>query len=335
MDIFKKNSIYYIIMKEKLDKIDMRLLYELDWDARQPETALAKKIGRSRETVRYRITQLEKRGIISGYATWMNVSKLGYQAYKIYLKIGGSEKEREGFFDELKKRTDLFWLGTADGAWDVGLTFFAKDNREFFEKKNELFSRYSRIILQKFTGITVVAYAYPQKIFYPEPKDYYYMFGRIEENKLDEIDRKILSALLHDSKMKLVKLAGEAGTTVDIARGRMKKLEDKGIIVNYTAVINYQKLGLEFYKAFLYFDSFSEDDEKRLFEIAKQDPNIMHVVTVIAPWDIELEIMVEDYQKFNSIMRRLKSEFPSVRNIETATMWGDFVFPAKGTMMKL
>ena len=66
--------------------------------------------------------------------------------------------------------------------------------------------------------------------------------------------------------MKLVKLAGEAGTTVDIARSRMKKLEDKhGVIVCYTAVIDYQKLGLEFYKAFLYFDSFSEDDEKKLF----------------------------------------------------------------------
>ena len=183
----------YIIMKENLDKIDMRLLYELDWDARQSETAIAKKIGRSRETVRYRISQLEKRGIISGYATWLNVSKLGYQGYKIYLKIGGSEEEREGFFDELKKRADLFWLGTADGAWDVGLTFFAKDNRDFFEKKNELFSRYSRIILQKFTGIAVVAYAYPQKVFYPEPKDYYYMFGRIEENELDMMDREDLS----------------------------------------------------------------------------------------------------------------------------------------------
>ena len=79
-------------MKEKLDKIDMRLLYELDCNARQSETALAKKVGRSRETVRYRIAQLEKREIITGYATWLNVSKLGYQAYKMYLKIGGNEK---------------------------------------------------------------------------------------------------------------------------------------------------------------------------------------------------------------------------------------------------
>jgi Lrp/AsnC family leucine-responsive transcriptional regulator len=322
-------------MKEKLDKIDMRLLYELDWNARQPETALARKIKRSRETVRYRIAQLEKRGIISGYPTWLNVSRLGYQAYKIYLKIGGSEKERAEFFDELKKRTDLFWLGVADGAWDVGLTFFSKDNREFFENKNEIFARYGRIILQKFTGVAVVAYAYPKKVFYPEPQDYHYMFGRMGENELDGTDRKILSALFQDSRTKLVRLAAAAGTSVDIARGRMRRLEEKGIIVSYKAGIDYQKLGLEFYKAFLYFDSFPEEDEKRLFEMAKQDPNILHVVTVIAPWDIELEIMVENYQQYNAIIRRLKAEFPSLRNVESATMSGDYVFPAKGTIMKL
>ncbi len=322
-------------MKEKLDKIDMRLLYELDWNARQPETALAKKVGRSRETVSYRISQLEKRGIISGYATWINVSKLGYQGYKVYLKIGGDEKERKGFFDELRKHTDLFWMGIADGAWDVGLTFFAKDNGEFFRRKNEIFSKYNRIILQKFTGVAVAAYAYPKKVFYPEPKDHYHVFGRIEGNELDAIDRRIVSALFHDSRMKLVRLATEAGTTVDIARSRMRKLEDKGIIVSYKATIDYQKLGLEFYKAFLYFDSFPEEDEKKLFEMTKQDPNILNVVTLVGPWDIELEIMVEDYQRFNAIMRRLKAEFPSLRNIETATMWGDYVFPAKGTIMKL
>jgi Lrp/AsnC family leucine-responsive transcriptional regulator len=322
-------------MKEKLDKIDMRLLYELDWNARQSETALAKKIGRSRETVSYRIAQLEKRGIISGYATWLNVSKLGYQAYKIYLKIGGSDKEREEFFEDMKGQSDIFWLGTADGAWDVGLTFFAKDNGDFFRRKNEIFSRYNRIILQKFIGVMDTAYAYPKKIFIQEPKDFYHLFGRIGENKLDEIDRRILDALFHDSRMKIVRLAETAGTSVDIVRSRMMKLEENGIIVNYKALIDYTRIGLEFYKSFLYFDSFSEEDRKRLFEMCKQDRNVVHMVTLIAPWDMELEIMVESYQQYNAIMRRLKAEFPNLRNIESATMWGDYVFPAKGTIMRL
>lgn len=324
-----------IIMQNTLDKIDLRLLYELDWDARQSDAELAKKTGRSREAIRYRIAQLEKKGIITGYATWVNVAKLGYQAYKIYLKIGGKEEAREAFFDALKKNTSLFWLGIADGAWDVGLTFFARSSEEFFSSKNEIFSKYSGLILQKFTGVAVDAMAYPKKVFYNEPKDYFSLFGTIEQNRLDDTDRKVLSELFHNSRMRLVELATKTGTTVDIVRGRMKKLEEKGIIINYKALIDYQKLGLEFYKAFLYFDSLSKEEEKRLFEIAKQDPNIIHMVTLIAPWDMELEIMVENYQKFNAILRRLKAEFPNLRNVESATMYGDFVFPAKGTIMRL
>ncbi|MFH0737140.1 MAG: winged helix-turn-helix transcriptional regulator [Candidatus Micrarchaeota archaeon] len=322
-------------MIDSLDKIDKRLLYELDWNARQTEAELAKKIGKSRETVRYRIAQLEKKGVITGYATWVDVTKLGYQVYKIYLKIGGNEEERAAFFDALKKETKLFWLGTADGAWDVGLTFFAKSNDDFFHIKNAIFARFNRIILQKFAGVAVGVYAFPKKLFHNDPKPRRQVFGEIEGNGIDAIDKKILSLLFHDSRKKLVALAAEAGVSVDIIRSRMRKMEEKGIIGSYKADIDYQKLGLEFYKAFLYFDSFSKEDEAKLFEIAKQDPNILHIVTLISPWDVELEIMVESYQMFNRIMRRLKADFPNLRNVESATMYGDFVFPAEGTIMKL
>ncbi|MEW6749222.1 MAG: Lrp/AsnC family transcriptional regulator [Candidatus Micrarchaeota archaeon] len=322
-------------MAERLDKTDMRLLYELDWDARQSDSELAKKISKSREAVRYRMARLEERGIISGYVTWINVAKLGYQAYKLYLKIGGNEREREEFFSALKKHTDLFWLGIADGAWDVGLTFFARSNEEFFHRKSEIFARHNKIILQKFTGVAVDAYAYPMKLLHDEPKGPLSLFGSLGQNSLDDIDRRVLSELFHNSRIKLVELAAKTGVSVDIVRSRMKRMQDNGIIISYKAMVDYQKLGLEFYKAFLYFDSFSKEDEAKLFEIAKHDPNIIRSVMLISPWDIELEIMVESYQDFNRIIRRLKADFPNLRNVESATMSADYVFPAEGTIMKL
>ncbi|HID72814.1 TPA: winged helix-turn-helix transcriptional regulator [Candidatus Micrarchaeota archaeon] len=103
-------------MDGKVDNIDMRILYELDWNARQSDAELARKIRRSRETVRYRINQLEKRKIIKGYTTWINPSKLGYDVYKIYMKIKGSEAERKAFFDDMKSQNDVFWVGGGGGA---------------------------------------------------------------------------------------------------------------------------------------------------------------------------------------------------------------------------
>jgi DNA-binding Lrp family transcriptional regulator len=318
-----------------LDKINRQILYELDWNARQSDSILAKKVGKSHESVRYRITQLEKKKIITGYTTWINVAKLGYQGYKMYLKIGGTEEDREIFYDAMKKSTDVFWLGVADGAWDVGLTFFARSNQEFFDRKNEIFADHNRIILQKFAGMLVDPYFYPKKIFWNEANERKSLFGKVEQNRIDGVDRIILSELFHNSRISTVELARKAKVSVDVVRSRIKNMEQKGIIAKYTAVLDYHKLGLEFYKTFLYFDSFSKQDEKKLFEIVKQDPNILHIVTLIAPWDIELEIMVENYQQYNQIIRRIKAEFPNLRNVESATMSGDFVFPAKNTIMNL
>jgi len=322
-------------MDKSIDKIDSHLLYELDWNARQSETELAKKIRRSRESVRYRMHQLERKKIINGYYTWINFAKLGYQAYKIYLKIGGKESEIKEFLDAMRKRTDVFWLGIGNGAWDVGLTFFAKTPEEFFERKNDIFPKYSHIILQKSMGMIVEGYMYPETSLHPEEKDFVVMFGRLEENSLDDIDRKILASLFHDARVKIVQIASECDVSVDIVRNRMRILKEKGIIFCHKANIDYHKLGMELYKVFLYFDSFSKADKKKLFEIAKSEPSIHRVLIVIAPWDLELEIMVENYQEFNRIMHMLKVQFPDLRNIESATLAEDSIFPAEDTVMGL
>ena len=71
----------------KLHKIDLKILQELDLDARQHTSTIAKKIGLSTELTNYRIKQLEKKGIIRGYYSLYNVALLGYNLYKVYIKL--------------------------------------------------------------------------------------------------------------------------------------------------------------------------------------------------------------------------------------------------------
>lgn len=318
---------------ENLDTIDRKILFELTLDARIPETQIAKRLRISRDVVHYRIKQLMEKEIIRAYRTWINLAKLGYQGYKVYLKIAGSEKEQKKFFDHIRTREDVFWLGVADGAWDVGLTFFEKSNEEFFRKKNELFARFNKIILDKKTGTVVNVYVYPKKFFAMRETEPGTLFGDVVQNRIDEVERKILKVLMHNSRISLVDLANKVGSTIEVVRHRKKKLEQTGIISVYTASIDYEKLGLEFYKTFIYFDKLDEKNEKKLLEFCRLNENIMHMVRQISPWDIELEVMVENYLKYNKIMRELRSLFPhEIRNIESAIMSGDYPFPAKKTV---
>ena len=62
-------------------------------------------------------------------------------------------------------------------------------------------------------------------------------------DKIDEIDRKILSLIQEDNRMTMVQIARAVGKISKVAISyRLKKLEDRGIIEKYYAKLNPEKL---------------------------------------------------------------------------------------------
>ena len=88
----------------QLDVKDRKILYELDKDARQPLSKIAKKIGLSRESILYRLKKFFKQGIIRNYLSVINMAKLGFTHHKIYVKLHNiteiQEKQMIDYFGE-------------------------------------------------------------------------------------------------------------------------------------------------------------------------------------------------------------------------------------------
>lgn len=61
--------------------------------------------------------------------------------------------------------------------------------------------------------------------------------------KLDLKDRKILYHLDLDSRQSFRSLGKKVGLSKDIVASRVKKLQEKGIIKGFFAVVDYSKLG--------------------------------------------------------------------------------------------
>ena len=66
-----------------MDKKDLRILSELDADARQSNNQIGRKIGLSKEVVKYRIDKLTKDGVILRFHTVINYFRLGIHKYKL------------------------------------------------------------------------------------------------------------------------------------------------------------------------------------------------------------------------------------------------------------
>jgi len=323
--------------KVKLDLTDRKILTELDKNCRISNSALAKKVNKSREAVKYRIQQLQKKGIIEKFITSINPNKLGFYMFKVYLKLENIPEEREKLFEELKNNKDIYWMGISDGAFDVVFAILSKSIPEYCTKINYLLSKWQHLIVNKILGTMVDTRQYNKK-FLMDTKDYQSVIfgGDVVNNPIDPLDSKILNILANDARIPLAELSRKVNSTIEIVRGRIKKLEQKGIILSYRIAVDLNKLGLEFFKAIIYFRTLSEKDEKTLFEWMNRHPNSLYYIRSLAPWEVEFEFAVESYQQFNKIINDLRKHFPHViRNYEHLIMIYETWMPAYKEMLKM
>ena len=310
------------ITKIKLDKADRKILAELDKNCRIPTTKLAKIVLKSRQAVEYRINQLVKKGIITSFNTSFNPHKMGYKIYKIYLKLRNIPEEKQKLFDYLKSSGIVYWMGECSGSWDLIFGVFSKSDYEFFELKNNLISQFNKIIVEEEGGILVDVMQYPKMYFTNKILPPVMFAGEIVHNELDELDYAILGEVVNNARIPINELAKKINSTPIIVRGRLKKLEKKGIIIQYRIGIDLNKLGLELYKAIILLDRYTKEDEIKLLEYLSNIPNIQYFIRNI--WQIEPEIVVSSYQEYYRIIEDLKKEFPYViRTVDFVLMITD------------
>ena len=124
---------------------------------------------------------------------------------------------------------------------------------------------------------------------------------------IDEIDRKIVARLAEDGKIPMARLAEENGITRQTVASRINKLEKDGVIRNYKAVVDYEKLGLHSY--FILFLKLDVSDQARVSEFIrsiKSDPNVLMDVSITGEWDVMLLLAfcdVKEYEYYTNDLR--------------------------------
>jgi DNA-binding Lrp family transcriptional regulator len=138
----------------KIDKKDLKIIYHLFHNSRQPLSILGKKVGLSRKVVEYRINRLEKEGIITGYPTHIENSLLGWVLVRYYytLQFVSSEKKQE-IIDYFVNSDIVALVSELEGSYDLQVNFYVSSIRPFEYPLNfqNLFLKFTSFydILQK------------------------------------------------------------------------------------------------------------------------------------------------------------------------------------------
>src|SRR3954470_7525965 len=61
---------------------------------------------------------------------------------------------------------------------------------------------------------------------------------------MEEIDRQIITLLARDGRMSFTDLARETGLSVSAVHQRVRRLEKRGVVRGYAAIIDYDAIGL-------------------------------------------------------------------------------------------
>jgi Lrp/AsnC family transcriptional regulator, leucine-responsive regulatory protein len=88
---------------------------------------------------------------------------------------------------------------------------------------------------------------------------------------MDDVDKKILLELQMNGRKTMTEIGKIVGLTAPAATERVKKLEDRGVIKNYTVSVDPQKLG-KIISAYILFDT---ERCKQFVEFCKGQPEIV------------------------------------------------------------
>jgi len=143
----------------------------------------------------------------------------------------------------------------------------------------------------------------------------------MESAKIDQKDREIINELINNSRQTVGKLGKKLGMPPTTIHNRIKKLEAEGVIMNYTANINYKVLGRPVMALIGITVNYNVESKKiRQRDVAKKIKSLEGVreVTILTGgMDIIAKVLAKDIDDLNEIVTEKLRDIDGVDKTQT------------------
>jgi Lrp/AsnC family leucine-responsive transcriptional regulator len=297
-------------MTEELDQKDKKILKELENNCRQSSTRIAKIVGLSKDAVNYRIKNLEKEGIISGYYAVLNITKLGFITYKLMLTFQNTNSNIEKeIINYLQKSQHVGWLVSCDGNYNLMIVTWVKNELVFNNFLIGFLKKYGKYIKQRDVLIIIENHS-SRKVYLfggnrNNEDDIYY--GNERESIIDKKEWKTLHLFSNNARTSLSELANKLNITGEAMAHRLKQLQKRNIIQASRPIINTSILGYQYYNILFKLKKF--ENIEKIFSYFKLQPNIIYFVKYLGNYDIGIDLEVKNSEDLRKILQDIKDKF--------------------------
>ena len=316
-----KGQINTVISEKKLDLTNKKILYMLSLNARFGYNTIAKSLNIKREVVNYRIKKLEEERFLEGFFSLIDVTRIGYQMYLIYLKLYNTRNYKEILqkFNENKKITRI---KEVSGAYDLQLVVTSRNVTEADQIIDKILDEFGdniknyvilRLVEEDFTGLEILLEDEEiKKINIKEPKgssfqnEFLKRTTAEEKINIDEKDKEILK-IIHLNARESIKNISEKVNLAPIAvENRIKKLITQGIIKSMYPLFNIGQLGYQWHKVLIQVKNINKI---HFLEYLKNHKNILWYMKLIGAWNYQFSVFAKNTAEFHQIIEELRNKF--------------------------
>lgn len=297
-----------------LDLKDRKILYQLDFNCRQSNTQIGKKVGLSRKVVEYRINRMEEEGIIKGYWTEIDSYRFGYQVFRYLIVLqNASSNIKEEIMQHIADYKNTWAVYSVKGIYDISTHIWVKSIPKFFQFWDNFNDKYGDYFAEKIFSLYLETDVFPSSYLiveddYKYAREKHHSVGKSESIDCSYSDYLLLNEIAENARVPTIKLAEKLGCSSQNVSYRLQNLIKKGIIKIFRTDINISKIGFEEFYVDIWLKELSK--RRKIWDFLKCNPYVSFINTTAGYSDIEIEFIIDDTDKLIDIIEETSSRFP-------------------------
>jgi DNA-binding Lrp family transcriptional regulator len=301
----------------KLDFKDKQILFLLDTNARLSYVQISKHTKLSKDSVRYRISALQKKEVLKGTRAIININKLGYDSYHLFIQFNRPLEEiEEKIIPKLEKHKFIRAILSFSGKYDLELAIVAKSVNKFDLAMEKIILDCGNYLENYIVLITTQSYinrSIPLS-FYNKPiknKSNISNKKSLPENfKLDIKDKQILNEISNNATKLYYQIGNDVGLSADAVTRRIKRMQRLGIIEKFVPVVNYSNLAYGTYALLVQIKNLTSQKKATLKQLLSKDKNVIWATHSIGNYNLLMYLCVKDTNNVHFTLNQIRNYFP-------------------------
>ena len=306
-----------------MHKKDLQILEILAQNCRIPNTTIAKALKISKDTVTYKINQLEQKKLLKQNILFIDARKLGFTRYHILIKFSAGIKNKKELYKKISEHDFTMWVNTFIGRFDLQIIIDATNGFHLNKIRKELFSLCNNQVKEYIilTHLSDLEFTQLNPILdlntkFQKKLDHSFssilttknfpVTPKFKKTNISNKEIEILNILANNPKKQLIKISRKLHIDRNTVKKKIINLINKKIILNFGGIPNLSKLGFVTY--YLLVRIVQGTPLNILKKPFKKLQNIFYAGQMIGNYDMILYLNARTPEELNSSIELFKSE---------------------------